>query len=375
MGKKITILFLIPTLGHGGAEKVLVNLVNNMNNEKYDITVQTMFDMGVNRKYLRKEIKYIGGFPYYFRGNTIVYKLFSSKTLYKMYVKRNYDIIVSYLEGPSARVVSGCTKETSKLITWIHTALINKKYAFKSFRSEKEANDCYRRFNKIICVSNTVKQNFEHIFPIGVPIDVLYNTVETDKIRLKQKEPIDDVVYSNDFNICSVAKLMKIKGFDRLVRIQKKLFDNGIRTHIYILGIGEEKSNLERLLAECGMTNYWTFLGYKENPYKYVSNADLYVCPSIREGFSTAVTEALVTGTPVVSTNCSGAYELLGYHNEYGIVTDNDEDALYEGIKKMLTVEGLLNHYRKKAAERGRYFCTAETVKKVENMLEEVMHS
>lgn len=60
----------------------------------------------------------------------------------------------------------------------------------------------------------------------------------------------------------------------------------------------------------------------------------MYVCSSRREGFSTAVTEALIVGTPVVSTNCSGAYELLGKNNEYGIVTENNEDALYEGIKK-----------------------------------------
>lgn len=65
-------------------------------------------------------------------------------------------------------------------------------------------------------------------------------------------------------------------------------------------------------MAENNLTDTFTFLGYRDNPYKYVKKADLYVCSSRREGFSTAVTEALIVGTPVVSTNCSGAYELLG---------------------------------------------------------------
>ncbi|NLT14593.1 MAG: glycosyltransferase, partial [Clostridiales bacterium] len=102
---------------------------------------------------------------------------------------------------------------------------------------------------------------------------------------------------------------------------------------------------------------------------------DLYVCSSRREGFSTAVTEALIVGTPVVSTNCSGAKELLGHNDEYGIVTENDEDALYRGIKRMLTEEGLLEHYRRQAEGRGKIFSTEETVKQVERMLEEVMRA
>ena len=93
------------------------------------------------------------------------------------------------------------------------------------------------------------------------------------------------------------------------------------------------------------------------------------MCSSRREGFSTAVTEALIVGTPVVSTNCSGAYELLGDNNEYGIVTENDEDALYDGIKKMLTEENLLQHYKEQAIVRGRRFSTEKTVKAVEDML------
>ena len=98
----------------------------------------------------------------------------------------------------------------------------------------------------------------------------------------------------------------------------------------------------------------------------------MFICSSYREGFSNAVTESLIVGTPVVSTRCSGAEELLGYNDEYGIVTDNDEEALYEGIKRMVTTPGLLQHYKEQAEIRGKKFSTEDTVRAVEDMLKEV---
>ena len=138
---------------------------------------------------------------------------------------------------------------------------------------------------------------------------------------------------------------------------------------MYILGLGEEKEKYEKIIDDNGLTDTFKFLGFRDNPYKYVKNADLYVCSSRREGFSTAVTEALVLGKPVVSTNCSGAYEMLGENNEYGIVTENNEDALYEGIKKMLTTPGMIEDYAERAKERGKEFSTEKTVMAVEEML------
>ena len=365
------VLFLIPNLAHGGAEKVLVNLANNMDKTKFDVTVQTLFDVGVNRQYLNSDVKYIGGFKRMPRGNTYVMKLFSPEKLYKHFIRDNYDIIVSYLEGPTARIVSGCTNPNTKLVSWIHIEQHTKELASKSFRSYKEALDCYSKFDRTVCVSDTVKDDFESIFDTKKPVEVLYNTNESEKIKKLSDEKADDVDFSKDtINIISVAKIVPSKGYDRLMKIHKKLIEENIKNHIYILGIGEEKEKYEKYLAENNLTDTFTFLGYRDNPYKYVKKADLYVCSSRREGFSTAVTEALIVGTPVVSTNCSGAYELLGENNEYGIVTENNEDALYEGIKKMLTTPDLLEAYAAKAKERGKAFSTEKTVKAVEEMLE-----
>lgn len=366
------ILFFIPTLGHGGAERVLVNLVNHMDQTQFDITVQTMFDVGIYKDKLAEGIQYIGGFPWYFRGNTLAYKLFSPARLYKMYIRQPYDIIVSFLEGPSARVIGGCTDENTTLISWIHVVHPSEKYVCDVFRSMEEAQRCYEKFDRTICVADTVRKNFESLFHLPTPAQVLYNVVETDVIRKRGQEPVTDLVFSSqEINLCSVAKLIKVKGYDRLIPIVARLRACNLPVHLYLIGKGEEEHALRQLAKEQGIENYVTFVGFRENPYQYVAASDLYVCSSYREGFSTAVTEALIVGTPVVSTNCSGAVELLGTQNEFGIVTENDAESLYEGIKKMLTTDGLLQHYRTMAAERGNHFSTEQTVNAVETMLKE----
>jgi len=126
---------------------------------------------------------------------------------------------------------------------------------------------------------------------------------------------------------------------------------------------------LESLIGQLGLTEHVTFLGYQTNPYQFLSKCDLFVCASFAEGFSTAATEALIVGTPVCTVEVSGMREMLGENNEYGIVTKNDENALYEGIKTLLDDPALLQHYANQANLRGKDFSTEETVRSVESML------
>ena len=370
---KIKVLFLITNLGHGGAERVLTNLVNHMDQEKFDITVQTLFDVGIYQDKLREGIRYIGGHKRYYRGNTVVMKLFSPKRLFKHYVKEDYDVIVSYLEGPPSRVASGCTNKKTKLISWIHSNQKTIGQVSKVFRNRKEAVNCYKKFDKIVCVSQTIKEDFDKALNINVPIEVVYNVVESEKIIACSTEKVEDVAFDKEkINIISVAKLMKVKGYDRLVNATKRLIEEGFPLHVYIVGKGEERASLERQISHLNLTNNWTFVGFNTNPYKYVREADLYVCSSYSEGFSTAVTESLIVGTPVVSTNCSGAYELLGYNNEYGIVTENSEDGIYSGIKQMLEGDKL-SFYKQKAIERGKEFNAEKTTEIAEKTIQGVL--
>ena len=89
-----SILFFIPTLGGGGAERVLVNLVNNLNRTRYKITVQTLFDSGVNKEMLAEHVEYRSNFKYIIPANTKFFKLFSPKFLYNRLIVKKYDIAV-----------------------------------------------------------------------------------------------------------------------------------------------------------------------------------------------------------------------------------------------------------------------------------------
>lgn len=364
----IKILFVIPTLGHGGAEKVLVNLVNNINKEKFDITVLTLFDEGVNKQFLKEHIHYKSYMKHQFKGNTYYLKLFSSKTLYKTIIKDNYDIIVSYLEGPTARIVSGCTNLETKLVSWIHVEQHNKKIASHAFRSYNEALECYRKFDKTICVSEYVKNDFSNIYDLENPIEVLYNTNETNQILELSKKTLYNIFNRETINIIGVGKVIPNKGFDRLARIHKKLVDEGLPIHTYILGEGNQQKEIENYLIKNNIQNTFTFLGYQTNPYKYVANADVFVCSSHAEGFSTAATEALIVGTPVVTTRVSGMEEMLGKNNEYGLICDDDDGKLYECIKKMIVDRKLREYYKVKSKERGSFFSKEKTVRAVEDM-------
>ena len=364
-------LFLIHDLGPGGAEKVLVNLVNNMDRAKFDITVMALFGGGVNQQFLAKDVRLINCHKKAFPGNSRLMKLFTPKQLYRHYIKDRYDIIVSYLEGPSARIVSGCTDPETKLVSWIHIEQKNRKQVAASFRGYREALRCYRRFDRTICVSRTVRQDFLELVPLDKPTDVLYNTNESAQIMAAATEPVPQGTFApNEIKLVGVGKILANKGFDRLARIHRRLREEGYPVHTYILGIGPQKESIGQYLKDNGLEDSFTFLGYQTNPYKYVSKCDLFVCASHAEGFSTAATEALIVGTPVCTVEVSGMKEMLGENNEWGIVTENDEEALYRGIRRLLEDPCLLAHYKKKAAERGKLFHTANTVRAVEEMLE-----
>ena len=167
----------------------------------------------------------------------------------------------------------------------------------------------------------------------------------------------------------AVGTLKESKGYDRMLRIVKKLYDNGYPVHLYILGEGPQKKDLEQYVFDNRLEASVLFLGYNTNPYKFVSKCDLFVCASHAEGFSTAATEALIVGTPVCTVEVSGMKEMLGENNDWGIVTENNEEALSRGIKKLLVDSELLAQYQEKAAQRGKTFSTANTVRAVEEML------
>ena len=363
------VLFLIHDLGKGGAEKVLVNLVNHMDRTKFDISVTVLFGGGVNERFLAPDIHFHAVFPKSIPGNSRLMKLLTPEQLHRLCVRDTYDIEVSYLEGPAARIISGCTNENTRLVSWIHVEQHTIKRLSASFRTRKEAIRCYQRFDQTVCVSQYVHDDFCGLVKLQNPCTVLYNTVESDKILKFSTEKAPELLENGCVRLIAVGTLKQSKGYDRLLRIIKKLAAEQYPVHLYVLGTGPLEKKIQEQIKALKLEQHVSLLGYHTNPYRYLSKCDLFVCASHAEGFSTAATEALIVGTPVCTVEVSGMKEMLGEHDEYGVVTENDENALYQGIKRLLDEPELLEHYKKQAKIRGKDFNTEETVKAVEALL------
>lgn len=368
------ILFFVTSLAGGGAEKVLVNLVDHIDKRKYDVTVMTLFDVGINKRFLSKDVEYKHVFKRIIKGNSYFFKLFSEKFLYRRMIKDNYDIIVSFFQGPTTRIVAGCSNPDTKLVQWIHNEFHSKDKIVACYRNVNECVRLQKKYDATVYVAKTVRDIYLKSFPEIKKKDiVLYNVVETDTIRKLANEAVNEDLYSADVTLVSVGRFVPQKSFDRLLSVLSRLRrENLFNVTLLLLGSGELERQLKLKAKQLKIDDVVTFLGYKENPYKYIKNADLFVCSSLHEGFSTAVTESLIVGTPVITTQCSGMKELLG-ENEYGLIVENNEEALYRGIERLLENNAkMMKYYRKKAEERGEKFDCSETVLEVEKFLDTI---
>lgn len=361
------ILFFIESLSGGGAEKVLQNLVNAMDKSEFDITVQTLYPDEA-AKNLADGIKYKYCYPSASGLNQLVMRLETVFGLtYPRHIKGDYDIEVAYLECGSTKIMAGSTNKKAKKIAWVHCDL-SKKFADSADFSAK-AQKIYDKFDSIVCVSQSVKAGFEKLFGKDERISVIYNTVnDKEIIRLADA----DTVVKTEPTVLAVGRLSKQKRFDRLISAHKKLIDEGIKHRLMIMGEGVERAPLEKLISDLSLSGSVELIGYRENPYPYIKAADVCVCSSDYEGISTFITESLILGKVIVTTDCSGMRELLG-NSEFGIITDSDDKALARGIKAFLTDEALKKSYEEKARKRGEDFSEAQLTQITETFLKNLI--
>lgn len=350
----IKILFFVDTtLASGGAEKVLRTLVNNMDQSKFDITVQTAWPENAE-KYLAPDIRYKS---LYKKKNRITKFLYRIETMlgltYRLRMKDDYDIEVAYLENGPTKVLASSTNKNAIKIAWVHCDLCQMVDDPASL--SKKAKKWYSKYNKVVCVAESVKESYVSLFGNIPEAVVLHNTVDSNDIIMKGTEPLPWNVRKRKCTFATVGRFYHPKGYDRLLRVHKRLIDEGFDYDLWILGDGPGRTELERFIQENDLEGSVCLHGFQKNPYSFMTNADIVVCSSRYEGFSTVVAEALILGKPVVTTNCSGMYELLG-DSEYGMIIENSEQGLYEGMKKMLRDPQLLSYYQAQAQHRGQSF-------------------
>lgn len=359
---KTKILFFHFDLGNGGAEKVLVNLLKALDYDKYDVTLYLLFKYGVNLPTLPSNVKLLYLFnrkP--FRGITHLLKLLSPRLLHKLLIKDKYDIEIAYIEGAPTRIIGGCENLNTKLFSWVHTETVSD--LLGTYRSFREAKKSYERFCKVLFVSEASRNSFIHQTGwSSLPTDVCHNVINTDEILRLSSDKINFQLNLSKMNLCSVGRLNEIKGYDRLVRILGNLKQKiTIDWCLFILGHGEQRSVIENTIVECGLENNIFLLGYDMNPYKYVSKMDLFICSSYKEGYSTAVTESIIVGTPVITTDCSGMREILG-DSDAGIIVPNNDAALSEILEELLTGKIDISLLKTNAVNRSTCFCKSNLV-------------
>lgn len=367
------VLIILPSLAVGGMEKVLINLVNELDENKYDITIKTIYDCFELADNLNSNIKYSSFYKSSKNNNinfiksriyTFLLKKLSPNTLYKLLIKENYDIEIAFFRGASLKIISGSNNINSKKLAWVHSDFTRCTGIFDWFSSEKRTVNAYKKFDNIVCVSEFAKQKFSEKMGIKDKVIVRYNVNLCDDIKEKSREEVDEN-FNNKFRICSVGRLVEAKGYDRLLRVHKRLIEENIIYDLVIVGDGPEKEKLQKYINDNNLQSTIYLVGNKKNPYKYINNSDLFVCSSRWEGFSTVVSEAVILNKPVITTKVSGSEELF-LNNEYGLIVDNDEESLYKGLKLLITNKELLDNYKEKIIERSKFFDTKKAVKSIE---------
>ena len=362
----IKILFFIETLKAGGAEKVLCDLVNNMDQSKFAITVQTVWKQDPG-KYLVPGIRYKYMYEAQNAMNRVRYRAEAAAGLsYRLHIKDNYDIECAYLEMGPTKIMSQSTNKKAIKLAWVHCDLKQAVSDIPEF--VKKTTPWYAVFDQIVCVSNSAKTSFDEIFHHRFKSTALYNVVNDESIHNKAEKEMNFDLKHRKFTILSVGRFVAPKNYKRLLKVHKRLLEEGIDHDLWIMGDGPERPMLEEYIRENDLECSVFMPGFAENPYPYMREADLLVCSSNYEGFSTFMTEGLILGKPIVSTAVSGTFELFG-DSEYGLVTNNDDEDFYLGVKRMATSAELREEYTEKAVCRGQEFSTERLVRETEKFL------
>lgn len=377
------ILFVTESLNIGGMEKVLVDIANALVQRNYDVTIllympnskdnlQKQLDPKIKLILKeRKPFKIFRKTPYirrYYR-NYKWEKRTSARSLYKYYVgKARYDVEIAFYRGPSIKIISGSTNRSSKKIAWVHTdfKLCDPKSITHFFNNLEEVKSAYKKFDKIVCVSNKAKESFIDVIGCKEETTTIYNMIPVEDIIQKSKEPCTQ--RKQRFTIITVGRFVEAKGYDRLLRVTKRLNEANFSFDMWFVGYGRKEDELKTYAQNNHLENV-KFLGYQENPYSYMAQADLFICSSVREGFSLVVAEAMACGLPVISTKCTGPTEILN-NGEYGILVENDEEAIYEGLKSILTNAMEYQDLSEMSKKRSRDFDIDRIIKDIITMIE-----
>lgn len=379
------VLFVVDNLVMGGVTKVLENLLNNLNYKKYNVDLLVLHYYEDMKVELPHNVKVINGNKYFSYVDESIKKIVKNKDFKKFFKKlklvfslksgrvkklitksrkeilnKNYDVEIAFSDGFSHIFVAN--GETPNKIAWMHTDISVRNDSKRYYKLVKES---LHKMNLCVGVSDKVVDSYREYYNLE-RLQAIHNIINDEKIKNKADCSIDNIFKNDRISLISVGRVDAQKNYRRLVNIHKKLIDDGYKIQTFIIGDGIEKQELEELVKENKNVDSFKFLGRKDNPFPYVKNADLFVLSSIYEGLPTVLYESIIAGTPCITTDVAGANEILD--NKYGVVVENNDEALYIGIKQLLDNKELLNKYK----ENLKYykFDKQDIIKKVEKILD-----
>lgn len=360
------ILIIMETLVGGGAEKALVDLFRYIDYQSYQITLCLLFQRGIYIKQIPEQVKTIyvyNDYLNFIQDETIYRGAFNPQPAMNRLTSElelKYFAIISFLEGFSLRYHSYITERTSNNISWIHCNMENFHWTSIAFNAPEEEEQTYQKMQRLVFVSDNARKGFNRIFCNHSKQEVIYNIVDKKQIF----SYVDSFPIARDqrFTVCLVGRLIDVKAVDRLVNVAKMLEEDGYHLMFWIIGDGERREYLERLVKYYNLESCICFWGARYPSYSYIKSADVLISTSISEGLSLVICEALCLEIPVVATKTAGALELLD-DGKYGVLTEHDEVSIYNGLKSLIDNKRLFRKYKRKSLERSQIFKIDKTMR------------
>ncbi len=353
--KKQSIIFILPDLETGGAERIVMTLANHLPREKFEPKIMLLRKEGGYLRYVKDDVEIIDLNTERIRH--------SIRPILKEIRKRKPDIVFSgfgevnaYLSlfiklFPKTKFIARETNVVSEHVT------------------RKEIRFFYKFYNSyknIICQSDDMAQDLLKNFDIkSNKIVKINNPVDFDFIDEKLKSSHRPEIFKTNFkNVVAIGNLSSRKGFDNLLKVFSRLKNENILLHI--LGDGRDKEMLHEMKELLGLKNV-TFHGRQENPYQFLKFADLFVLSSRYEGFPNVLLEAGACGTFSLANNCPGGINEIvhsGINGEVSNIENNEDFA--QDILKVLKQEHDANSIRNSILSR---FSKEIIIKKYEQVL------
>lgn len=372
----INVVFVVNRLNVGGMESALFNLIELMDKNRFDITVFTInWDGEWDDKFknagikvinpfseLRKRKGFFGKVENYIAVRRIERAICKNKKkLLKLVARQEFDLIVSYQVFSPNEYIG--FPGYGKTIKYVHgNVYTNESYG----ELQKKLMDVNKKYDRVICVSKDSQNAFSKMTGRYDKIFTVFNPINALEIIRLSNDSLDiDYPF-----ICAVGRFTAEKGFKRLVEVFIRLIENGCSQKLVIVGEGEEKNEMLAMIRKKHHEDSIILVGQKENPYPYIKNCMFTVLPSYTEGLPVVAMESICLGIPIVSSYPS-AGEIFG-DEVCGVITNVDDDSLYEGIKKMICDTDFYQKAKFSAEKRSEYFKHNNMVKEAEKVFVEL---